>query len=72
MFHFAIVVCVHVMQVPGCAKCPSKFVNLKHLILTVDVLANDKYTSGILRLACLLELSPVLNRLELHVSDPSL
>ncbi|XBH86556.1 hypothetical protein VPH35_074190 [Triticum aestivum] len=59
-------------KVPGCAKCPSKFVNLKHLILTVDVLANDKYTSGILRLACLLELSPVLNRLELHVSDPSL
>ncbi|XP_073363483.1 uncharacterized protein [Aegilops tauschii subsp. strangulata] len=69
---FVMVVCAYVMQVPGCAKCPSKFVNLKHLILSVDVLARDSRTSGILRLACLLELSPVLKHLELHVRDPSL
>ncbi|KAI5010823.1 hypothetical protein ZWY2020_012960 [Hordeum vulgare] len=62
------VVCGHVKQhVPGCAKCPSKFVNLKHLILTVDIAVRDWHTSGILRLACLLELSPVLKHLELHV-----
>ncbi|XBJ04313.1 hypothetical protein VPH35_023266 [Triticum aestivum] len=53
-------------EVPGCAKCPGKFVNLKHLILSVDVLARDSCTSGILRLACLLELSPILKHLELH------
>ena len=54
-------------QVQGYAKCPSRFVNLRHLILNVHVIISAKSTSGIVRLAWLLEVAPVLEHLELHV-----
>ncbi|KAM0856112.1 hypothetical protein ACQ4PT_049330 [Festuca glaucescens] len=54
-------------KVVGFAKFPSKFVNLRHLILTLNVFVHPDSTRGLLRLACLLELAPVLEQLELHM-----
>ena len=54
-------------QVLQFAGYPSNFINLKHLILTAHVRVRYDSTSGILRLASLLELAPVLEQLELHV-----
>ncbi|KAM3196656.1 hypothetical protein ACQJBY_072388 [Aegilops geniculata] len=54
-------------QVLQFAGCPSSFINLNHLILTMHVRVRYDSTSGILRLASLLELAPVLEQLELHM-----
>lgn len=54
-------------QVLVFAGCPSSFINLKHLLLTMHVRVHYDSTSGILRLASLLELAPVLEQLELHM-----
>ncbi|CAD6259811.1 unnamed protein product [Miscanthus lutarioriparius] len=49
-------------------KCPTVFFNLKHLVLTMEMFRHhDEHTGGIIRLAYLLELAPVLEELELHL-----
>jgi len=47
-------------------KCPTMFLNLRHLVLTMEIFRHYEHTGGILRLAYLLELAPVLEQLELH------
>jgi hypothetical protein len=56
-------------EAPLLMKGGSVFANLRHLILNVDIDGCPKASTGVLRLACLLELAPVLEELELHVSD---
>jgi len=56
-------------QMQEFTKCPTVFFNIKHLVLTIEMFRHhDEHTGGIIRLAYLLELAPVLEELELHVS----
>lgn len=55
-------------QVQEFTKCPTVFFNLKHLVLTMEMFRHHENTCGITRLAYLLELAPVLEELELHIS----
>jgi len=48
-------------------KCPTMFLNLRHLVLTMAIFRHYEHTGGILHLAYLLELAPVLEQLELHM-----
>ncbi|KAL6651761.1 hypothetical protein ACP70R_010686 [Stipagrostis hirtigluma subsp. patula] len=48
-------------------KGNSVFANLRHLILKVDIEGCPQTGTGVLQLACLLELAPVLEELELHM-----
>uniref|UniRef100_A0A0E0F6A4 F-box domain-containing protein n=1 Tax=Oryza meridionalis TaxID=40149 RepID=A0A0E0F6A4_9ORYZ len=54
-------------EAPLLMKGGSVFANLRHLILNVDIDGCPKASTGVLRLACLLELVPVLEELELHM-----
>uniref|UniRef100_A0A0D3HNK3 F-box domain-containing protein n=1 Tax=Oryza barthii TaxID=65489 RepID=A0A0D3HNK3_9ORYZ len=54
-------------EAPLLMKGGSMFANLRHLILNVDIDGCPKASTGVLRLACLLELAPVLEELELHM-----
>lgn len=56
-------------QMQGFVKNPSRMTYLRRLVLKVDISGWPETTSGILRLAYLLELAPVLEDLVLHVSD---
>ncbi|KAL6614799.1 hypothetical protein ACP70R_037069 [Stipagrostis hirtigluma subsp. patula] len=49
------------------ARTSARFINLRHLALSLDLYGDDRSVVGILRLAYLLELAPVLEELELHV-----
>ena len=59
-----------VLQVINFLKNQTRFTNLRSLVLKIDIVGLPKVTGGILRLAYLLELAPVLEELVLHVSDP--
>lgn len=56
-------------QMQGFVKNPSRMTYLRRLVLKVDISGWPETSSGILRLAYLLELAPVLEDLVLHVSD---
>jgi hypothetical protein len=47
----------------------SVFAKLRHLALTVSIEGCPRTGTGILHLASLLQLAPVLEELEIHVSD---
>ncbi|KAL6651756.1 hypothetical protein ACP70R_010681 [Stipagrostis hirtigluma subsp. patula] len=48
-------------------KGSSVFTNLRHLNLKVDIVGCPQTGTGVLQLACLLELAPLLEELELHM-----
>uniref|UniRef100_A0A0E0JS88 F-box domain-containing protein n=1 Tax=Oryza punctata TaxID=4537 RepID=A0A0E0JS88_ORYPU len=54
-------------QVVGFSKQPMKFNHLVKLEMTVNILGNAEFKNGILRLAYLLEVAPLLQRLELNM-----
>uniref|UniRef100_A0A0E0MG33 F-box domain-containing protein n=1 Tax=Oryza punctata TaxID=4537 RepID=A0A0E0MG33_ORYPU len=54
-------------QAPLLMKGGSVFANLRHLILNVHIDGCPKASTGVLRLAYLLQLAPVLEELELHM-----
>ena len=56
-------------QMQDYTKCPTMFLNLRHLVLTMEIFRHYEHTGGILHLAYLLELAPVLEQLELHVGS---
>ncbi|KAL6654765.1 hypothetical protein ACP70R_008230 [Stipagrostis hirtigluma subsp. patula] len=58
-------------EVRGSAEGVARFNNLKHLILNIDVQGYSGTGSGILRLASLLKLAPVLEELELNMYNAS-
>jgi hypothetical protein len=49
-------------------KNPPRLTCLRHLVLKLDICGFPENVAGILRLACLLELAPILEELVLHVS----
>jgi hypothetical protein len=57
-----------VFQLKRFAKTSVRFINLRHLNLYLPLYGNGRSVDGILRLAYLLEVAPVLEELELHVS----
>jgi hypothetical protein len=57
-----------VFQLQSFAKTSVRFINLRHLSLYLPLYGDGRSVGGILRLAYLLELAPVLEELELHVS----
>ncbi|KAL6843866.1 hypothetical protein ACP4OV_026437 [Aristida adscensionis] len=48
-------------------KPPINFVNLRHLVLTMEIFGIFEPSSSVLRFTYLLELAPVLEQLELHM-----
>ena len=61
-----------VLQVVNFVKNQTRLTNLRRLVLNIDIVGSPEVSGGILRLAYLLELAPVLEELVLHVSDPTL
>ncbi|BAF12979.2 Os03g0712600 [Oryza sativa Japonica Group] len=55
-----------VFQLKRFAKTSVRFINLRHLNLYLPLYGNGRSVDGILRLAYLLEVAPVLEELELH------
>ncbi|KAL6651757.1 hypothetical protein ACP70R_010682 [Stipagrostis hirtigluma subsp. patula] len=54
-------------EVQGFLESPSRLTYLRHLVLKIDVSGLPETTAGILRLAYLLELAPVLEELVIHM-----
>jgi len=54
-------------EVQGFVKNPSGLIYLRHVVLKIDISGWSETSAGILRLAYLLELAPVLEELVLHM-----
>lgn len=54
-------------EVQGFVKNPSRLIYLRHVVLKIDISGWSETSAGILRLAYLLELAPVLEELVLHM-----
>ena len=72
MAHSRFTAAMLVLQVINFVKNQTRLTNLRRLVLNIDIVGSPEVTGGILRLAYLLELAPVLEDLVLHVSDPAL
>lgn len=69
MFLACLTFTTFVFQVQGFIKNPSRLTCLRHVVLKIDICGFSENVAGIIRLAYLLELAPVLEELVLHVSD---
>jgi hypothetical protein len=53
------------------SKTHATFINLRHLNLNIDIIFSQEDTEWVMGLVNILELAPLLEELELHVSDSS-